>query len=110
MERIEAKSKQEDFHTKFARDKHNFYHGGGYGINAYGGNNHGSVNFTPERHNGVAHTDRLLPNRTYCLTLCQRISCLTECQSWNRSNRLTLGFTGVCNSSSSASLLSSDSD
>ncbi|KAI5672638.1 hypothetical protein M9H77_13002 [Catharanthus roseus] len=45
----------------------NFYHGGGNGVNAYGGSNHGPRNFisrghdgygnfTPKRHNGVRHT------------------------------------------------------
>ncbi|KAI5652874.1 hypothetical protein M9H77_30061 [Catharanthus roseus] len=34
---------------------HNFYHGGGNGFPAYGGNNHGYGNFTPKRHNGVCN-------------------------------------------------------
>ncbi|KAI5649717.1 hypothetical protein M9H77_35722 [Catharanthus roseus] len=49
------KSKQEDYHSKLARDMHNFYHSGHNGVNAYGGNNHGSANFTPKRHIGVGN-------------------------------------------------------
>ncbi|KAI5676313.1 hypothetical protein M9H77_07263 [Catharanthus roseus] len=49
---MEAKSKQENYQSKIARDMHNFYHGGGNGFNAYGGNNHRNGNFS-KRHNGV---------------------------------------------------------
>ncbi|KAI5652234.1 hypothetical protein M9H77_29421 [Catharanthus roseus] len=31
---------------------HNFYHGGGNGVNAYGGSNHGHGNFISRRHDG----------------------------------------------------------
>ncbi|KAI5649093.1 hypothetical protein M9H77_35098 [Catharanthus roseus] len=51
--RMEVKSKQEDHHSKFRRDMHNFHHGGGNGFNAYGENNHGNGNFTPQRHAGA---------------------------------------------------------
>ncbi|KAI5648421.1 hypothetical protein M9H77_34426 [Catharanthus roseus] len=44
--------KQEGFHTKFSRDKRNFYCGGGNGDNTYSGNKHGNGNFTPKGHNG----------------------------------------------------------
>ncbi|KAI5663816.1 hypothetical protein M9H77_23139 [Catharanthus roseus] len=64
--RMEAKSKQEDYQSKLARDMHNFHHGGGNGVNAYGGSNwgHGNFisrghdgygNFTPKKHNGVGN-------------------------------------------------------
>ncbi|KAI5673882.1 hypothetical protein M9H77_14246 [Catharanthus roseus] len=33
----------------------NFYHGSDNALNAYGGNNHGSGNFTPKRHIGVGN-------------------------------------------------------
>ncbi|KAI5676284.1 hypothetical protein M9H77_07234 [Catharanthus roseus] len=52
---MEAKSKQEDYQSKFARDMHNFHHGGGSGFNAYDGNNHGNRNFTSRRHVGVGN-------------------------------------------------------
>ncbi|KAI5657899.1 hypothetical protein M9H77_26692 [Catharanthus roseus] len=52
---MEAKSKQEDYQSKLARDMHKFYHSGGNGFNAYGGNNHGNGNFTPKRHNRVGN-------------------------------------------------------
>ncbi|KAI5668267.1 hypothetical protein M9H77_18120 [Catharanthus roseus] len=54
-QKMEAMRKREDFHTKFARDNHNFYHDGSNGVNTYGGNNHGSENVTSERHNGVSN-------------------------------------------------------
>ncbi|KAI5663997.1 hypothetical protein M9H77_23320 [Catharanthus roseus] len=54
---MEAKSKQEDYQSKFARDMDNFHHGGGNGVNAYGGNNHRNGNFTPKRHNGEEITN-----------------------------------------------------
>ncbi|KAI5678832.1 hypothetical protein M9H77_09782 [Catharanthus roseus] len=50
---MEEKSKQEIYQSKFARDIHNFHHGGGNGFNAYGGNNHGNGDFISTRHNGV---------------------------------------------------------
>ncbi|KAI5667895.1 hypothetical protein M9H77_17748 [Catharanthus roseus] len=50
---MEAKSKQENYQSKLARDMNNFHHGGGNGVNAYGGNNHGNGSFTSKRHNGV---------------------------------------------------------
>ncbi|KAI5676533.1 hypothetical protein M9H77_07483 [Catharanthus roseus] len=34
---MEAKGKQEDYQSKLARDKYNFHHGGGNGVNVYGG-------------------------------------------------------------------------
>ncbi|KAI5658034.1 hypothetical protein M9H77_26827 [Catharanthus roseus] len=46
---MEAKSKQEDYQSKLARDMHNFHHGGGNECNAYGGNYHGNGNFTPKK-------------------------------------------------------------
>ncbi|KAI5663386.1 hypothetical protein M9H77_22709 [Catharanthus roseus] len=39
--RMGSKSKREDDQSKLTRDMHNFYHGGGNGFKAYGGNNHG---------------------------------------------------------------------
>ncbi|KAI5650178.1 hypothetical protein M9H77_36183 [Catharanthus roseus] len=54
-ERMEAMRKQEDYQSKLTRDMHNFYHDGGNRVNAYGGINHGSVNFTPKRYIGVAN-------------------------------------------------------
>ncbi|KAI5677804.1 hypothetical protein M9H77_08754 [Catharanthus roseus] len=53
--RIEAKSKQEDHQSKCAKDMHNFHHGGGNGVNAYGAGNHGHGNFISKRHNGVSN-------------------------------------------------------
>ncbi|KAI5676004.1 hypothetical protein M9H77_06954 [Catharanthus roseus] len=53
--RMRAKRKQEDYQSKLARDMHNFYHSGGNGFNAYGGNNHGNGNFTSKRHNRVGN-------------------------------------------------------
>ncbi|KAI5672271.1 hypothetical protein M9H77_12635 [Catharanthus roseus] len=50
---MEAKSKQEDYQFKLARGIHNFHHGDGNGVNAYGGSNHGHGNFISKRHNGV---------------------------------------------------------
>ncbi|KAI5681708.1 hypothetical protein M9H77_02936 [Catharanthus roseus] len=52
---MEAKSKQENYQCKLARDMHNFHHGGGNRFNAYGGNNYGNGNFTPRRHVGVGN-------------------------------------------------------
>ncbi|KAI5666848.1 hypothetical protein M9H77_16701 [Catharanthus roseus] len=58
--------KKMDFPTKFARDKHNFYNGGGHGSNACDGNNYGIGNFTPKRQlelllqNGKLHIYREL--------------------------------------------------
>ncbi|KAI5667943.1 hypothetical protein M9H77_17796 [Catharanthus roseus] len=48
--RSEAKSKQEDYQSKLARDMHNFHHCGGNVVNAYGGSNHENGNFIPRRH------------------------------------------------------------
>ncbi|KAI5663028.1 hypothetical protein M9H77_22351 [Catharanthus roseus] len=36
---LEVTSEQEDYQSKLTRDMHNFYHDGGNGVNAYGGNN-----------------------------------------------------------------------
>ncbi|KAI5681226.1 hypothetical protein M9H77_02453 [Catharanthus roseus] len=47
MKRMGAKGKQEDYQSKLARYMHNFHHRGGNGFNAYGRNNHGNGNFTP---------------------------------------------------------------
>ncbi|KAI5667745.1 hypothetical protein M9H77_17598 [Catharanthus roseus] len=47
--RMEAKSKQEYYHSKLAIDIYNFHHGGSNGVR----NNHTNGNFTPKRHNGV---------------------------------------------------------
>ncbi|KAI5676045.1 hypothetical protein M9H77_06995 [Catharanthus roseus] len=52
---IEVKSKQEDYHSKLARDMYNFYHGSGNGVNAYGRKNYGNGNFTLIRHAGVGN-------------------------------------------------------
>ncbi|KAI5672724.1 hypothetical protein M9H77_13088 [Catharanthus roseus] len=49
---MEAKSKQEDYQSKLARDMHNFHHSDGNGFNAYGGKDHGNGNFTSRRHVG----------------------------------------------------------
>ncbi|KAI5648951.1 hypothetical protein M9H77_34956 [Catharanthus roseus] len=65
-QRMEAMRKQEDYQSKLERDMHNCYHGGGNGVNAYGGSNHGHGsfmfrghdsygNFTPKRYNGVGN-------------------------------------------------------
>ncbi|KAI5681645.1 hypothetical protein M9H77_02873 [Catharanthus roseus] len=53
--RMEAKSKQEDYQSKLARDMHSFHHGGSNGFNAYGQNNHGNGNFTHNKHVGVGN-------------------------------------------------------
>ncbi|KAI5668549.1 hypothetical protein M9H77_18402 [Catharanthus roseus] len=50
--RIQAKCKQEDYHSKLARDMYNLYHGSGNGVNAYGRNNHRNRNFTRREHVG----------------------------------------------------------
>ncbi|KAI5649993.1 hypothetical protein M9H77_35998 [Catharanthus roseus] len=50
-----AKSKQEDYQSKLTRDMHIFYHGGGNGFNAYGGNNHRNGNFTSRTHVGAGN-------------------------------------------------------
>ncbi|KAI5682060.1 hypothetical protein M9H77_03288 [Catharanthus roseus] len=52
---MEVKSKHQHYQSKFASDMHIFYHGGGNGFNAYGGNNRGNGNFTSKRHNGVGN-------------------------------------------------------
>ncbi|KAI5663879.1 hypothetical protein M9H77_23202 [Catharanthus roseus] len=63
---MEAMRRQEDYQSELARDMHNCYYGGGNGVNAYGGRNHGHGNFisrghddyrnfTPKRHNGVGN-------------------------------------------------------
>ncbi|KAI5653316.1 hypothetical protein M9H77_30503 [Catharanthus roseus] len=52
---MEAKSKQEDYQSKLARDMHKFHHGGCNGFNAYGRNNLGNGDFTPRRHNTVGN-------------------------------------------------------
>ncbi|KAI5672256.1 hypothetical protein M9H77_12620 [Catharanthus roseus] len=52
---MEAKSKQEDYQSKFARNMHNFHYGGASGVNAYSGNNLGNGNFTPKIHNGIGN-------------------------------------------------------
>ncbi|KAI5672249.1 hypothetical protein M9H77_12613 [Catharanthus roseus] len=50
-----AKCKQEDYQSKLARGMHNFHHGGGNRVNAYGGINNGNRKFTPRRHVGVGN-------------------------------------------------------
>ncbi|KAI5652986.1 hypothetical protein M9H77_30173 [Catharanthus roseus] len=52
---MEAKNKLGDYHSKLARDMHNFYHGGGNVFNAYVENNHGNGNYTPKRYNGFGN-------------------------------------------------------
>ncbi|KAI5672867.1 hypothetical protein M9H77_13231 [Catharanthus roseus] len=54
--RIEVKSKQEDYQSKLAGDKHNFNHGDCNRFNAYGVNNHGNGNFTSRRHVGAEYS------------------------------------------------------
>ncbi|KAI5672711.1 hypothetical protein M9H77_13075 [Catharanthus roseus] len=49
---MEAKSEQEDYQSKLARDVYNFHYCGCNRVNAYGGTNNGNGNFTPKRHNG----------------------------------------------------------
>ncbi|KAI5667855.1 hypothetical protein M9H77_17708 [Catharanthus roseus] len=42
---MEAKSKQEDYQSKLARDMYNFHHGSSNGFNGYSGSNNGHGNF-----------------------------------------------------------------
>ncbi|KAI5663037.1 hypothetical protein M9H77_22360 [Catharanthus roseus] len=46
MEKDGSYEKIKDYQSKLERDKYNFYHDGGYGVNAYSGNNHGISNFS----------------------------------------------------------------
>ncbi|KAI5666875.1 hypothetical protein M9H77_16728 [Catharanthus roseus] len=52
---MEAKSKREDYQSKFPRAKHNFHHGGSNRFNAYGRSSHRHGNFTPKRRNRVGN-------------------------------------------------------
>ncbi|KAI5652455.1 hypothetical protein M9H77_29642 [Catharanthus roseus] len=47
---MEAMRKQQDYQSKHARNMINCYHGGGNGVNAYGGSNHEHGNFISRVH------------------------------------------------------------
>ncbi|KAI5666304.1 hypothetical protein M9H77_16157 [Catharanthus roseus] len=47
--------KTRGFSYQVFKEKHNFYYGGCYGVNAYDGSDHGHGNFTPRRYDGIGN-------------------------------------------------------